>query len=110
MKKLITVIAICLCTGIFTGCLTTSALTEEDYKEISAEEFVNLSTDNRFKDTKGYKITQTYISKSSYHELGFYKRGGSSRFFELDDYSEFLNKNGSNPKFCVISDFLHKIF
>jgi hypothetical protein len=96
MKKLLTVIAICLCTGIFTGCLTTSALTEEDYKEILAKDFANLSTDNRFKDTKGYKITQTYISKSSYHELGFYKRGGSSPFFKLDDYSKFLSKSGYN--------------
>ena len=96
MKKLLTVIVICLCTGIFTGCFTTSALAEEDYKEISADEFANLSADNRFKDTKGYKITQTYISKSSYHELGFYKRGGSSPFFELDIYNEFLNKNGYN--------------
>ena len=97
MKKLLTVIAICLCTGIFTGCLTTSVLAEEDYKEISAEDFANLSADNRFKDTKGYKITQTYIDKGAYYKLYFYNnRSESCCFFEFDDCSKFLNKNGYN--------------
>ncbi len=92
MKKLITVIAICLCTGIFTGCLTTSVLAEEDYKEISAEDYVNLSYDERFKDTKGYKITQVYISKNYDGKLSFSSR--SSTLFQFYPYSEFYNKNG----------------
>ncbi len=121
MKKLLTVIAICLCTGIFTGCLTTSALTEEDYKEISAKDFTNLSAVKRFKDTKGYKITQTYISKGIHSTIDFSGRGRSSPFFTLHNCSEFLNKNGydiDNLNYAIKSEefngnftvYLHREF